>query len=142
MLVLPVLAGVAFAIWDTVPETLRLVPSGLSLLAWAAFQFSLRRGATPLVERFAARQHSPMPDLVRHYCRRVTWAWAILLLANTIIAALLAFWGSLQAWAIYTGVISYLLMGALALGERWWTRPRVHARLAAERAREAEGLTR
>ena len=118
-LFLPLLGIGALALSGTVPEELRLLPAGLSLLAWAAFQASLRRNGTPLVERFASRHYSPMPDRVRRYCRRVTWAWAALLFGNAAVSIILARWGSLEAWMLYTGLISYLLLGAMALGERF-----------------------
>ena len=47
--------------------------------------------------------------------------------AQRLAAAILAAWGTWQAWAWYNGAISYVLMGALLAGE-WLIRPRAALR--------------
>src|SRR5262249_4208026 len=65
-----------------------------------------------------ARLREPdLPLAGQSYCRKVTIVWAVWLSANTIIAAALALAANDEAWAIWTGFIAYLVMGALFAGE-------------------------
>jgi uncharacterized membrane protein len=64
-----------------------------------------------LVERMAKLGGETMSPAIRVYCRRVTVVWALWLAINTVIAAALAIGGSLAAWALWTGLLSYLVMG-------------------------------
>ena len=61
-----------------------------------------------------------MPDLppegVRH-TRRVTQIWCGFFVFNGITAAVLALWQHYDWWAVYTGIVSYILMGLLFAGE-------------------------
>ena len=47
------------------------------------------------------------------YCRSVTWLWVLFFALNGSIAAFLALRGPIGLWAAYTGVISYVLIGAV-----------------------------
>ena len=47
------------------------------------------------------------------YCRSVTWLWVLFFALNGSIAAFLALRGPISLWAAYTGVISYVLIGAV-----------------------------
>ena len=47
----------------------------------------------------------------------MTVAWCAFLLLNGAVIASLAFAGSEAAWATYTGVVSYVLVGAMFAGE-------------------------
>jgi uncharacterized membrane protein len=51
------------------------------------------------------------------YCRQVTWVWVGFLAANGAAIVTLAMLGQRSHWALYTGVISYLLIGALFASE-------------------------
>lgn len=73
--------------------------------------------STPLVERFARMQ---VAQLSRHevvYCRQVTRLWCAFFLLNGSVAAALAWLAPLSWWALYTGVVAYLLIGLVAAGE-------------------------
>lgn len=70
-----------------------------------------------LVERFAALQGNILTPTARRYCRRVTLIWAGWLALNGGIAAALAMTGALEAWTLWTGLISYLVTGALFAAE-------------------------
>jgi uncharacterized membrane protein len=61
-----------------------------------------------------------LPPGATAYLRGVTQIWFGFLLANAAIASALGLWGSLQQWTLWTGLVSYLLMGALFLGELAW----------------------
>jgi uncharacterized membrane protein len=95
---------------------LLLLPSAVSLFLLGTFGWSLRVGP-PMVERLARLVDPDLPDFCVPYCRKVTIAWCSFFAANSLCAALLALFGSLEWWALYTGFIAYLLLGALFAGE-------------------------
>lgn len=95
---------------------LQLLPMAVSLFLLGTFGWSLRAGP-PLVERFARLVDPDLPDFCVPYCRKVTIAWCVFLAANALCAGLFAWLGSFEAWALYTGFIAYLLLGAAFAGE-------------------------
>ena len=83
----------------------------------AGFGASLLRGRVAVVERFARLVHPDLtPEKVLH-CRTVTKVWCLFFLINGLISLWLALFVSLSTWAVYTGGISYVLIGALFAGE-------------------------
>jgi uncharacterized membrane protein len=76
------------------------------------FGWSLR-GSQSMVERFARLQVDDLSEAEIRYCRRVTQAWSAFFVLNGTASALVAIFGSRQAWALYTGLISYLILGVL-----------------------------
>ena len=97
-----------------------LINLGLLGLFWG----SLRR-PTPIIERFA-RLHNPnlSPREVR-YCRQVTKAWGGMFIVNGAVAFFLAWTDDLHRWALYNGVLAYVLVGlffAVELALRLWLR--------------------
>lgn len=56
-------------------------------------------------------------DKVKAYCRKVTIVWCTFFILNGTVSLLTALLASDRIWAIYTGLISYILMGALFAGE-------------------------
>jgi len=85
----------------------------------------------PVIERFARLRHPDLPPQGVRYTRNVTRVWCLFFAVNGSIAAALALWGSWAWWTLYNGLISYVLMAALILGE-WWLRP-PEAKAAAKR---------
>lgn len=83
-----------------------VVSGGLAFM----FGASLWR-STSLVERMAELGGETLSPAIRLYCRRVTVVWALWLAINTLIAAALAIFGSREAWALWTGLLSYLVIG-------------------------------
>jgi uncharacterized membrane protein len=73
-----------------------------------------------IVERFARMREADLPPAAIGYLRGVTQVWFLFLLANAAVAAALGLWGPLHLWTLWTGLVSYLLMGALFLGELAW----------------------
>ncbi|MGD8573898.1 MAG: hypothetical protein PVJ40_03010 [Gammaproteobacteria bacterium] len=104
----------------------RLYPALISLVFFAAFFASLFTGR-PLVERIARALEGDLPPAGVRYTRRVTIAWAAVLLVNSAIALATALWGSLAAWTLYNGLLSYLLLGAVFALE-YFIRRRVKSR--------------
>ena len=85
-----------------------------------------------IVERIARLREPDLPASAIPYLRNVTMAWIVFFLTNAAISAATAFSGSLEAWTLYNGLISYLLIGAMFAGEfsvRYFVR-RQHRTLA------------
>nr|WP_298689262.1 hypothetical protein [uncultured Dongia sp.] len=91
-------------------------PAMLSLLIAAVFGNSLRHPPS-LIERLARLKDPALSMAGQDYCRSVTWLWTIWLAANAVIAAGLAIWGSIAIWALWTGLLSYIVTAVLFLGE-------------------------
>lgn len=70
-----------------------------------------------VIERLARIQEPDLSTAGQLYTRRVTQIWTVFLLANTVIAAASAIWGTIEQWTLWNGLISYLLMGTLFIGE-------------------------
>ncbi|HWA44268.1 MAG TPA: hypothetical protein VHA10_13735 [Hypericibacter adhaerens] len=94
-------------------------PVVISLAVAAIFGCSLIWPPT-VVERMARIREPVLPPQAVAYTRGVTWLWFGFLLANAFVAAILGVWGTLSQWTLWTGLVSYLLMGALFLGELTW----------------------
>lgn len=80
----------------------------------AVFLISLFR--TPMVEVFARRMGERLDEKGIAYCRKVTIAWVVFLTLNLGVTVWTVFL-SREAWVLYNGCISYLLMGLMFLGE-------------------------
>ncbi|GAB6390006.1 COG4648 family protein [Stutzerimonas marianensis] len=109
--------------WADSTALLRWYPVLISLALLGVFGGSLCYGM-PVVERLARLSEPELPPAAVRYTRRVTWAWVGFFLLNAGIASGLALWAPLNWWALYTGLIAYLLMGILFAGE-WLVRQHV-----------------
>jgi uncharacterized membrane protein len=76
-----------------------------------------------MIERFARLSCPELPLAGIQYTRRVTAVWCLFFILNGSVAAASAF-STREWWLLYNGLISYLLMGALYLGE-WLVRRQV-----------------
>jgi uncharacterized membrane protein len=79
------------------------------------FASSLR--TVPIAERFARAQHGDLPEREVAYCRSVTRVWCAFFVLNGGITAALGLWAPLAWWTLYTGAISYVLVGLLVAAE-------------------------
>ncbi|TCP94895.1 putative membrane protein [Cricetibacter osteomyelitidis] len=86
--------------------------SGAMFFVFAMSLFS----AQSMIERFARLQYSDLPPEGVIYTRQVTKIWLGFFMLNSAITIVLIYWDK-SWWAIYTGLISYLLMGGLFAGE-------------------------
>jgi uncharacterized membrane protein len=87
-------------------------PVGVNLALLAAFSISLMPRRTPIAEQFARRFGRDHLSPARiDYCRGVTLAWVGFFACNALVTALIAIHGSLELWALYTGVLSYIAIG-------------------------------
>ncbi len=105
----------AFAIADQM-LAIKAYPVLMSLSAAAMFGASLLYPPS-LIERIA-RLRGIVPDgPAQAYMRRLSGIWLAFLIANAAISAAVSVWGDMDLWALYNGLLSYLLIGALFFGE-------------------------
>lgn len=115
-LALPAVLGLAVVAANS--ETLlRLYPASISASMLVLFGSTLLHPPT-MIERFARLSGPDLPPAAVRYTRRVTEVWCLFFVFNGAIAAYTALAASREAWALYNGVIAYVLMGALVVGER------------------------
>jgi uncharacterized membrane protein len=104
---------------------LTLYPVIISLGMAYLFASSLKAPES-LIERFARLAGETITPRAKHYTRRLTGIWALLLIANAGVALYLALWGDLKSWALYSGLISYLLFGGFFALEYGYRRYYIH----------------
>lgn len=68
-------------------------------------------------ERLARRRRPELSADDVAYCRQVTRVWCVFFVANGAFSAWLAARGALTTWTVYNGLVSYVLVGALFVGE-------------------------
>jgi uncharacterized membrane protein len=106
-----IVTSLASLVWND-PVSLLLAPVLVNFALLCAFGSSLTRRET-LVETLALAQAGSLSAEERAYCRRLTAVWCAFFLANGAIAGELAFAGTREAWALYTGAIAYAAMALL-----------------------------
>ena len=100
---------------------LRLYPAATNLSMLLLFGLSLK--FTPsMVERFARLAEPGLPPAGVLYTRRVTQVWCSFFVANGGLALYTAINSSREVWALYNGLISYILMGILFACELFFRR--------------------
>ncbi len=107
---------VGLAIWNNALLPLKLYPVLVNCALLGAFGYSLISGP-PMIERLARLREPNLPQAAIGYTRSVTKIWCIFFFINGAIAFATAVWASEAVWSLYTGVIAYILMGALFGGE-------------------------
>lgn len=115
-----VLAGVA--VWANILLPLKLYPVLVSCVMFGVFAYSLRFPPNA-IERLALLKQPQLHPLVIIYTRRVTQIWCVFFVINGSISLATAVWASEAVWSLYTGLVSYILMGILLGGELLY-RPR------------------
>lgn len=66
-----------------------------------------------LIERLAARGGVTLTPQNRRYMRHVTMAWCVFFVFNGAIAFYSAAFASREFWAVYNGLVSYVLIGVM-----------------------------
>jgi uncharacterized membrane protein len=131
MLALAGLVALPLLLRVVAPQIARAVPIAIDMGLAAVFASTLRKGAEPMIARFARAERGVLePDLAR-YTRRLTRVWVTYFLAAAALMA--ALWldrrdGALEAFALFA---NYAGMAALFIGEWAYRRRRfaqyVHA---------------
>jgi uncharacterized membrane protein len=98
------------------PLALLLTPALINLALFASFIRSLGRPET-VIEALARAQAGPLADDFSDdeigYCRTLTQLWSAFFALNGGVCAALAVAAPLEVWALYTGFVAYLVIGAL-----------------------------
>lgn len=108
------LAGMAVASNAVLP--LKLYPVLVNAGFLAAFGHSLVAGPS-MIERLARLREPDLPHAAVGYTRRVTQAWCVFFALNGAACLGTALFASEAVWSLYTGVVSYGLMGLMFGGE-------------------------
>ncbi len=120
------------AMLDSAPCVL-FVPVAINTVLLIAFATTLRRGAMPMIERFARLQEPDLDHAKQAWCRLWTRLWCAFFALNGTTAAALALFAPMSWWAIYNGLLAYGLMGSMFASE-WWLRRRRFPRSPTRRA--------
>ena len=67
----------------------------------------------PIIEAFARLKNPNLPPEGVVYTRRLTYVWCGFFIVNGTIATATCLMDNLSIWALYNGLISYILMGVL-----------------------------
>lgn len=114
-----VIAMVAAGVYTLISQSsdgLRFYPVLMSVSMLALFGWSLRQPQS-IIERFARVIYREFPPEAVVYTRRVTVVWCLFFALNALVALWTAVAASWATWTLYNGLISYLLMGTLFVGE-------------------------
>lgn len=96
-------------------QMLLYYPVLVNALLLVLFAGSLRT-KEPLLNRVVRARGTPVGEHTARYLTRLTAIWAVFFLVNGLIAV----WTtttSIEIWTIYNGIISYLIVAALAASE-------------------------
>jgi uncharacterized membrane protein len=96
--------------------TLRFYPAIVNAAMLLLFSWSLWSPPS-IIERFARIQHPDLPPEGVIYTRCVTQVWCGFFIINGSIALATTLWSSFEIWSLYNGLIAYLMMGILFIGE-------------------------
>ncbi len=98
---------------------LQFYPVAVNLCMLCVFSFSLKQPQS-IIERLARLHEPDLPPSGVRYTRQVTKVWCVFFTLNASIAFYTCFL-PVKLWALYNGLISYLLIGAL-FGAEWLVR--------------------
>jgi uncharacterized membrane protein len=102
--------------WAGELHAMRLYPVLVSGLLACVFSLTLHT-PPPMIERLARLRTPDLDAYAIGYTRRLTEVWVGFFILNGGISAWTAFAGTLDQWMLYNGLISYILIGVLFVGE-------------------------
>lgn len=102
--------------WFNNEYLLKILPALISLGALFVFTHSYIEPPT-IPARIALRIEGELCEARLSYTNKITLVWITFFLINAGISLYTVFVGSTELWALYNGLISYMLMGALFAGE-------------------------
>ncbi len=112
----PMFAAVAVTLLATLAANdgmfLLINPFLINVVFLVCFGHSLWRPPS-MIERFARLKTPNLPVEAVSYCRKLTIVWCCFFALNGAISLATVLSGSLSIWALYNGLISYLLIGTL-----------------------------
>lgn len=95
---------------------LKLYPVFMSLLFLSVFSYSIIKPPT-IIEQFARLQDPDLPQEAIGYTKKITIIWCAFFVFNAMVSGYTVFFVTTEVWTLYNGLISYLLMGLLFVGE-------------------------
>ena len=95
---------------------LKLYPAAVSAFFLARFSYSLVHPPTA-IEKIARITDPQLSAAGVIYTRKVTLLWCAFFVLNIAASLYTTLFASMEAWALYNGLISYLLIGSLLAGE-------------------------
>lgn len=107
--------SVLLALWiifSNDPLIVKLNPVVVNVALLGLFLYSLFKPPS-MIERFARLSEPELPEHAITYTRRVTMVWCLLFTFNGLMGLYTAIWSSFKFWALYNGLIAYLLVGLL-----------------------------
>lgn len=119
-----VLAALAWQQGD--PLLVKLYPVWVNVVLLALFAFSLFQPPS-VVERLARLREPDLPAAAVPYTAKVTAVWCVFFVLNGAAAAYTALYCTDATWALYNGLLAYVLMGCLMAVE-WCVRQRARRR--------------
>ena len=99
--------------------TAKLLPILIQLMLMHFFGKTLIKGPA-LIERFVRMDYPEFPPGIAAYCWQLTAIWTGFFAFNVVMCTALAIWAPSAWWAIYTGVIIFVLTGVLMIAEYIW----------------------
>jgi len=118
---------IVLAFWLAPLVSALFYPFAISAAMLLYFLHSLQPGRIPVVERIARAHDASFTSAAVAYTRGVTWVWVVYFGVNAAINLVWIVSGNIDAWVFHNSVASYVVMGALFLGE-WLVRQRVKQR--------------
>lgn len=97
-------------------DAVRLYPVLVNLVFTAVFGATLVFPPS-LIERLARLREPDLDAYGVQYTRRLTLVWVVFFILNAGLCAWAGIAWPTEYWALYTGLVSYLLVGALFVGE-------------------------
>jgi len=114
LLAITVICGLV--LWRGDHRFLLYYPVIVSAIMLLTFAHTLWRPPA-MIERFARLSRSELPPAAIPYCRKVTLIWCVFFVLNGSASLLTALLGDMRLWTLYNGLLSYLFMGLLFIGE-------------------------
>lgn len=108
-------------------EAMYWYPVLINGLMLVLFGGSLWRSQS-FVERLARLQTPDLPPQAVHYTRQVTKVWCGVFIFNIVISTVFVLLEQFDYWALYTGIVAYILM-ALVMAIEWLIRQHIQKRI-------------
>ena len=99
--------------------TAKLFPIVIQLMLMHFFGRTLVNGP-PLIERFVRLEFPDFIPGIADYCRQLTWLWTGFFAFNAVMCTVLAFWAPSSWWAIYNGILIFIMTSLIMVGEYIW----------------------
>ncbi|WP_031434722.1 COG4648 family protein [Methylomarinum vadi] len=98
--------------------TAKVMPVFIQLMLMYFFGRTLLKDKGPsFIESFVRLEFPEFPPGVSEYCRQLTILWTGFFAFNAAMCIGLAVWGTDFWWTLFNGVVIYLLIGLLMIGE-------------------------